>query len=117
MKCTECGSELKIGHIFCGKCGAASPQLPAEFEALERSYLELRKSYQKGELEEGDFLSRLEEMVIEDENGNYWMLGVESGEWHRYDGQQWVREDPGIRKKEEPGEVITSAPTDVPRKT
>ena len=117
MNCSRCGAKLEIGHKFCRNCGTSRTQLPAEFEACKRTFLELRQRYLQGEVEEAELLPQLQDLVVEDEFGNYWMLGVESGEWHRYDGQQWVRDDPVIRKKEDPGEVIKSAPTNVPSKT
>jgi hypothetical protein len=59
----------------------------------------LRQDLAAGRLTEEQFKARLRELMVEDEEGNWWMVGYETGEWYRHDGTDWVRADP-------PGRVV-----------
>ncbi len=94
MKCSKCGSTLVPGEKFCGECGTRRPELPPRFEAAEKQFYELKRRLQSGEMEQAAFEKALESLVIENEDGQYWMIGADSEEWHRYDGEEWRRDDP-----------------------
>jgi len=112
MKCSNCGAQLDLKHQFCANCGTPRPTMEPRFAETERQFLELKNLYHSGELEKSKFESELEELVFEDESGTYWMLGTDSGEWYRYDGQEWIQTDPPLLDEDEelPPPSIQSQP-------
>ena len=65
-----------------------------EFARVEKEIADLRQELTAGRLTEEQFKARLREMMVEDTDGNWWMVGYETGEWYRHDGTDWVRADP-----------------------
>jgi hypothetical protein len=90
------------------------------FGDAEREYRNLKKQFAAGQLSEADFRARLENMMIEDDQGKWWSIGYETGKWYYHDGEQWVRGDPPAEKSTTTpaagtGAAVTrSAATDVP---
>jgi hypothetical protein len=70
------------------------PELPPRFAELERQFDILRSQYAAGEVDDAAYEARLNDLIIQDMNAEYWTLGADSGEWYWYDGEQWVRRDP-----------------------
>lgn len=64
------------------------------FEEAEKKFRELKVQFEAGTLTEAEFKKRLEELMVEDEQGNWWMIGYKSELWYRYDGTNWVQTDP-----------------------
>jgi hypothetical protein len=64
------------------------------FAEVEREVAKLRQDLTAGRLTEEQFKARLREMMVEDEQGNWWMVGYETGQWYRHDGTDWVRANP-----------------------
>jgi hypothetical protein len=64
------------------------------FAEVERVVAKLRQDVTAGRLSEEQFKARLREMMVEDEGGNWWMVGYETGEWYRHDGADWVPDQP-----------------------
>jgi len=94
MKCSNCGAMLEPDHMFCGECGAPKPQLPPDFAQAEERFNQLHAAYRAGKLDDQAYESELRKLVLQDASGGYWMLGAESGDWYRFDGQEWVAADP-----------------------
>ena len=57
-------------------------------------YRRLKAQFDAGTLTEADFKARLEELMIQDEQGNWWIIGYETGQWYFHNGEQWVRAEP-----------------------
>ena len=78
----------------------ARPDVPPEqkgkdrFAQVEAEVSRLRQDLAAGRLTEEQFKARLRELMVEDEQGNWWMLGYETGQWYLHDGTGWVRADP-----------------------
>ena len=53
-----------------------------------------------GALLEGDFRARLQDLMIQDEQGRWWMIGYESRQWYVHDGEKWVRGEPMVSPEE-----------------
>lgn len=104
MRCPNCRSQLGPEARFCSECGAplpqASPQpdrrMSGPFAETERRFVQLRARYQAGQLDDAAYEAQLKRLIIEDHAGEYWMLGADSGEWYWYDGERWLRRDPGL---------------------
>ena len=65
-----------------------------DFARLEAEYGRLKAQFERGALTEADFKAQLEELMIEDEQGRWWILGYETGQWYVHDGEQWVQQEP-----------------------
>jgi len=92
MNCINCGEVLEIGEKFCGNCGVER-KLPPVFIETEKKFQQLKESKNRREMGESEFVTALEKLVVED-GGVYWMIGADSGEWYRHDGEEWVRAEP-----------------------
>ncbi|MCP4538124.1 MAG: hypothetical protein GY832_13365 [Chloroflexi bacterium] len=82
-----------------------------DFGQVEARVAKLRQSLAAGHLTDDQFKFQLREMMVEDENGNWWMIGYETGEWYRHDGTDWVRADPSRRIVTKPLSRLKSHPT------
>ena len=64
------------------------------FGAVERDYNALKTQLNGGQLTREQFEAALQKLMVQDEQGRYWMMGAESGAWYVYDGQQWIQDVP-----------------------
>ncbi|MCX6032853.1 MAG: SUMF1/EgtB/PvdO family nonheme iron enzyme [Chloroflexi bacterium] len=69
-----------------------SSQVAAEFR-------QLKAQYDAGTLSETDFKARLQDLMLQDEQGRWWMIGYETGQWYVHDGEKWVRAEPPMPQK------------------
>ncbi len=65
-----------------------------EFAQVETRFKELKQKYDAGALSEEDFKAQLEDLMIEDEEGKWWIIGYETGQWYYHDGEKWVQSEP-----------------------
>jgi len=65
-----------------------------DFAQVETEFRELKEKYDAGAITEDEFKVQLEELMIEDEQGRWWMIGYETGQWYYHDGEKWVRGEP-----------------------
>ena len=65
-----------------------------DFSRVETEFERLKAKFESGALTEAEFKSQLEELMIEDEQGQWWIIGYESGLWYYHDGDQWIQSDP-----------------------
>jgi len=78
-----------------------------DFAQVESKYKELKREYDAGAITEEEFKAQLEELMIEDEEGRWWIIGYETGTWHYHDGEKWVQsEPPAIAARREQVEAL-----------
>jgi hypothetical protein len=65
-----------------------------DFARVEAEFKRLKAQFERGALTEAEFKAQLEELMIEDEQGRWWILGYETGQWYVHDGEQWVQQEP-----------------------
>jgi hypothetical protein len=65
-----------------------------DFARVEAEFERLKGRFESGTLTEVDLKARLEELMIEDEQGRWWMIGYETGQWYAHDGEKWARQEP-----------------------
>jgi len=65
-----------------------------DFAQVETEFRELKEKYDSGAITEDEFKVQLEELMIEDEQGRWWMIGYETGQWYYHDGEKWVQSEP-----------------------
>jgi len=65
-----------------------------DFKQVENRFKKLKVQFATGGLTEADFKTQLEQLMIQDEQGNWWMLGYETEQWYRHDGKDWIQSKP-----------------------
>lgn len=105
MRCSHCGNALAPHHQFCEACGTSRPQLPPTFAAAERRFAALQAQHAAGGLDDAAFDTALQDLVIQDDVGAFWMIGADTGQWYWHDGNQWVRRDPPPSTSEGPARM------------
>ncbi|MBC8249086.1 MAG: SHOCT domain-containing protein [Anaerolineales bacterium] len=64
------------------------------FAQVEIKFKELKRKYDTGAITEAEFKAQLEELMIQDEEGRWWIIGYETGQWYYHDGEKWVQAEP-----------------------
>jgi len=64
------------------------------FQETETKYKELRAQHSAGKLNDADFEAEVGKLRLQDAQGRWWQIGVQSGEWYVYDGQKWAKAHP-----------------------
>lgn len=49
-----------------------------DFEQAEKSFKQIKAQFVSGTLNESDFKTRLEELMVQDDQGGWWMIGYET---------------------------------------
>jgi hypothetical protein len=96
VECPECGISNPQGGSVCYSCGSILPQLPEEFQKTLEIFDLQRRSYQAGKISQEKYHKALARLMVQDQNGTFWMPGVDSGEWHWHDGENWLLGDPPL---------------------
>jgi hypothetical protein len=73
-----------------------------DFKQAETKFKQLKAQFEAGALTENAFKAKLEELMIRDERGDWWMIGYETEQWYRNDGTDWVQTDPPGSQAGEP---------------
>lgn len=76
----------------------ALQELQGKFMATRDAVNILRGQYQAGQITYDDLQARLREHTILDNQNNWWMIGLETDKWYRFDNatNQWVEEQPPV---------------------
>src|SRR5215216_4082288 len=64
-----------------------------DFKQAKQRFKELKSQFEAGTLPETEFKNRLNELMIRDEQGSWWMIGYDTELWYRHDGINWVQTD------------------------
>ncbi len=65
-----------------------------KFKEAENKYIELKSSLDSGSITSEELKVKLKKMMIRDDDGNYWMIGSNTGKWYIYNGSDWKEKDP-----------------------
>lgn len=79
-----------------------------DFRQAETKFKQLKAQFDTGVLTENAFKAKLEELMIRDERGDWWMIGYETERWYRNNGTDWVQADPPGILSQEPLRTSTS---------
>ncbi len=79
------------------------------FEQAEKKFKGLKADFEAGNLTETEFKSRLEDLMVQDEGGSWWMIGYETEKWYRNDGEEWVQTEPPVLRTQESAQTSTWA--------
>ncbi len=70
-----------------------------DFREAERRYAELERQREAGAIDERQFDAQRRRLMVQDEEGRWWIRSRETGEWLYHDGNAWVRgTPPGYRE-------------------
>jgi membrane peptidoglycan carboxypeptidase len=64
------------------------------FREVENSVQALKQQYAQGQITRNQLETELRRLMVLDEEGRWWTLGVDSKRWYRYDGREWVPDTP-----------------------
>src|SRR6266542_1988229 len=64
-----------------------------DFRQVENKFKRLKAQFEAGTLTEAEFKTKLEDLMIRDEQGSWWMIGYETELWYRHNGMNWVQTD------------------------
>lgn len=74
---------------------AAAPSDPTErFRDVERKVQALRRRYAAGGMTRDQLKEELRRLMILDNDQTWWMIGLETDRWYRYNGREWVLATP-----------------------
>jgi len=65
-----------------------------KFKQAEAKFKQLKAQFEAGSLAENAFKAKLEDLMIQDERGDWWMIGYETERWYRNNDKDWVQADP-----------------------
>ncbi len=90
-----------------------APATPEDqYSNVEAEVQILRRKYRVGNMTADELRKSLRDLMVLDPTGNWWMIGMESDRWYKYNGTTWLQQDPpGRLPSSSPGPTIT---TDVP---
>lgn len=63
--------------------------LARRFQETEARVRELRARYQSGELDRESLEDELRRLMVLDDENTWWMMGVETDRWYRFQGNEW----------------------------
>ena len=66
----------------------------SKFKETENKYIELKSLLDFGSISSEELKLKLKKMMIKDDDGNYWMIGSNTGKWYIYNGSDWKEKDP-----------------------
>jgi hypothetical protein len=64
------------------------------FQDAETKYRELKAQHDAGKLSDADFEVEVGKLRLQDEQGRWWQIGVQTGDWYVHDGQKWNKQKP-----------------------
>ncbi len=70
------------------------PQQPDKFADVETKVSSLREQFMQGKISRQQLQDELRRLMILDEYGRWWMLGLDTNKWYRYDGKDWIPDTP-----------------------
>jgi hypothetical protein len=65
-----------------------------DFQEADRRYVEIKRSYESGDLSQEELDKQLKQLMVQDEKGGWWVKSRSAGEWYYHDGTAWVKRTP-----------------------
>jgi hypothetical protein len=76
------------------KSAAPAPSSADTYKKAEDEYFRLKGRLSAGRLTDEQFQTAVKDLMVQDGQGRYWMLGVDTGKWYFHDGQTWKEGQP-----------------------
>jgi membrane peptidoglycan carboxypeptidase len=74
----------------------ADQELLAKYQTAETAIRALRSLQQAGQISRDQMQSELRQHMVRDEKGVWWMMGVESASWYRFENGDWTLATPRV---------------------
>ncbi|MCK4764997.1 MAG: hypothetical protein KAW12_22550 [Candidatus Aminicenantes bacterium] len=65
-----------------------------KFRAVEARHKILSGQHKRGEIDSDTLKKELKKIMLQGEDGKYWMIGGKTGKWYVYDGKAWNEKSP-----------------------
>ena len=69
-------------------------ELGRRFRETEQKVQSLRQMVAAGQMSQQDFIEQLRDAMVLDDEGVWWMMGVESDQWYRAENNTWIEATP-----------------------
>ncbi len=66
------------------------------FQEAEKIYKDLKAQHAAGKLNDAAFEAEAGKLRLQDAQGRWWQIGVQSGEWYMHDGHKWLKAKPPV---------------------
>jgi hypothetical protein len=60
------------------------------FAELEQRFQQLRQQWMSGQIDQATFAAQVQALQLQDAQGRYWTIGVQTGQWYYFDGNNWL---------------------------
>ncbi len=64
------------------------------FQDAEKTYKDLKAQHAANKLSDSAFEAEVGKLRLQDTQGRWWQIGVQTGEWYMHDGQKWSKAQP-----------------------
>ena len=65
-----------------------------QFREVEAAFGRLKEKFGGGRISQQEFIDSLKQLRIKDDEGRFWMIGAQSGNWYFFNGEDWVQARP-----------------------
>ena len=65
-----------------------------EFRNVETALSRMKRRFRDKEISKREFIESLKKLRVRDEQGRFWMIGVQTGKWYYFDGRKWTPSHP-----------------------
>ena len=65
-----------------------------EFRNVETALSRMKRRFRNKEITKPEFVESLKKLRVRDEQGRFWMIGVQTGKWYVFDGRKWTPSHP-----------------------
>ncbi|MBC7870830.1 MAG: transglycosylase domain-containing protein, partial [Chitinophagaceae bacterium] len=76
-------------------------ELARRYHDTQEKVQSLRRMMQAGQISPDDFQAQLRDLMILDDDQQWWMMGVETDTWYKSDGSDWAQSTPPVLVKED----------------
>lgn len=77
-----------------GKAAGGVATNAAPFQHAEDEFFKLKGQLSAGRITQDQYDAKLRELMVQDPEGRYWMIGGDSGKWYVHDGASWTEAKP-----------------------
>jgi hypothetical protein len=88
-----------------------------DFRQADEEFKRLKARFHAGQLTEADFKTQLRGLMVQDQQGAWWMIGYETERWYRHDGTNWIQADPPASSPQKAAPDVLTQPEEMESKT
>ncbi len=69
-----------------------------DFDSAKKQFDRLTRLFRSGKIDQEEYIKGVDNLTIHDQHGVEWQIGMQSGQWYRKAGDEWVEDDPSNTK-------------------